>query len=190
MLPVIPSDTTADNSDSIAANIAIVNAGKIISLIRENEIVGIVKLGRPALIVYKSPIVLTGNLKIATKNVVTSIAIKEPGIFLDTFGQTIWISMASSPRKSFTWPTTIPIAIPSVNPIVIVLGINLIKSPKWNNPIRINITPAIRVATVNPAIPCSAIIPYIITTKAAVGPPIWTLLPPKNEIKKPAIIAV
>jgi len=28
------------------------------------------------------------------------------------------------------------------------------------------------------------------TTKAPVGPPICTLLPPKNEIRKPAIIAV
>ena len=102
LLPVIPSDTTADNSDSIAANIAIVNAGKIISLISENEIVGIVKLGSPALIVYRSPIVLTGNLKIATKNVVTSIAIKEPGIFLDTFGQNIWISIASNPIAKVT----------------------------------------------------------------------------------------
>ena len=50
-------------------------------------VVGTVKLGSPALIVYRSPIVFTGNLKIATKNVVTSIAIKEPGIFLETFGQ-------------------------------------------------------------------------------------------------------
>ena len=102
LLPVIPSDTTADSNDSIAANIAIVNAGNIISLTSENEIVGIVKLGSPALIVYKSPIVFTGNLKIATINVVTNIAIKEPGIFLDTLCQNTWINIASNPIAKVT----------------------------------------------------------------------------------------
>ena len=64
-------------------------AGNIISRTNENDNTGIEKPGRPALIVYKSPIVLTGSLNIATNSVVTIIATKEPGIFLDTFDQKI-----------------------------------------------------------------------------------------------------
>ena len=61
-------------------------AGNIISRTNENDNTGIEKLGSPALIVYKSPIVLTGNFKVATNSVVTKIATSDPGIFFDTFG--------------------------------------------------------------------------------------------------------
>ena len=53
-----------------------------------------------------------------------------------------------------------------------------------------SIIPASIVATISPSVPYSATIPYMMTTNAAVGPPICTRLPPKNEMKKPAIIAV
>ena len=43
---------------------------------------------------------------------------------------------------------------------------------------------------INPLKPCCAITLKITTTNAPVGPPIWTLEPPKNEIKKPATTAV
>ena len=50
--------------------------------------------------------------------------------------------------------------------------------------------PAIIVATNSPSYPYFCIMLNTIITKAPVGPPIWTLLPPRKEIKKPAIIAV
>ena len=46
------------------------------------------------------------------------------------------------------------------------------------------------VATISPDSPNCWIIPYTMTMNAPVGPPICTLLPPNNEIKKPATIAV
>ncbi len=66
----------------------------------------------------------------------------------------------------------------------------LIKEPNFNNPKITSIIPAINVAITSPSMPYFSMMPYIITTKAPVGPPIWTLLPPKNEIKNPAIMAV
>ena len=89
LLPIIPSETTAESRDSIAASIAIVKAGNIISRTKENDNDGIEKLGSPDLIVYKSPIVFTGNLQYATKSVVTKIATNDPGIFFEIFCQKI-----------------------------------------------------------------------------------------------------
>ena len=79
--PIIPSETTHDKSDSIEASIAIVNAGRIISLTRPKLNSGTEKVGKPALISYKSPIVATLSLKHCTIIVVTIIAMSEPGIF-------------------------------------------------------------------------------------------------------------
>ena len=50
--------------------------------------------------------------------------------------------------------------------------------------------PAMIVASSRPSNPYCSITPYTTTMKAPVGPPIWTLLPPSNEIKKPATMAV
>ena len=47
-----------------------------------------------------------------------------------------------------------------------------------------------KVATIRPLVPYWAMMPYIMTTKAAVGPPICTRLPPRKEMKNPAIMAV
>ena len=79
------------------AKIAIVNAGEISSFTSANESCGAANFGKPALIVYRSPIVATGSLPSWTISVVTRIAIRLPGIFADTFGQKIWISSASIP---------------------------------------------------------------------------------------------
>ncbi len=46
------------------------------------------------------------------------------------------------------------------------------------------------VATARPSIPKLCIIPYTITIKAPVGPPICTELPPKKDTINPPIIAV
>ena len=54
----------------------------------------------------------------------------------------------------------------------------------------IRMIPAIIVATIRPSIPFCATIPATIVANAAVGPAIWTLLPPRNEITNPANIAV
>ena len=52
------------------------------------------------------------------------------------------------------------------------------------------IIPAKKVAITKPFIPNCCTIPYTITMKAPVGPPICTLLPPNTEISNPAIMAV
>ena len=74
-----------------------------------------------------------------------------------------------NPKKDFTCPTTIVTAIPAVKPVVIVYGMNLIRLPNFNNPIRIRIIPARIVATIKPFIPFFATIPATIVAKAAVG---------------------
>ena len=50
--------------------------------------------------------------------------------------------------------------------------------------------PAIIVAITSPEYPNFWTTPNTITANAPVGPPIWTRLPPKNEIQNPATIAV
>ena len=55
--------------------------------------------------------------------------------------------MAVSPKKSFSCPITIVTAIPEVNPVVIVNGMNLIRLPKWHSPIRTRKIPARIVAS-------------------------------------------
>ena len=95
-----------------------------------------------------------------------------------------------SPKKSLICPMAIVTAIPAVKPVVMVYGINLIRFPNFKNPIIIRIIPAIIVAITSPCIPFSATIPATIVANAAVGPAICTRLPPKNDITKPANIAV
>ena len=95
-----------------------------------------------------------------------------------------------SPQKSLIWPIRSVTAIPAVNPVVIVYGMNLIRLPIRRKPMMTSRIPAIMVATASPSIPLSATIPATIVAKAAVGPAICTLLPPRKEITKPATIAV
>ena len=96
----------------------------------------------------------------------------------------------ASPIKSLICPITIVTAIPAVKPVVIVKGINLIMLPRCRSPMATRIIPASTVAIISPSIPFRATIPATIEANAAVGPAICTLLPPKKEIMKPAIIAV
>ena len=65
-----------------------------------------------------------------------------------------------------------------------------IRLPSFKTPIRIRMMPAMTVARASPPMPCSATIPATMVAKAAVGPAICTRLPPKKEIRKPAIMAV
>ncbi len=81
-------------------------------------------------------------------------------------------------------------AMPAVKPTVTGYGTNLITEPRRANPMRISSTPAIIVATASPSYPCCWTMPYTITMKAPVGPPICTRLPPKAEMRKPATTAV
>ena len=85
---------------------------------------------------------------------------------------------------------TMVTAIPDVKPVVMVYGINLIRLPKRQIPIRIRNTPARTVAITRPSIPSLATIPATMVANAAVGPAICTLLPPNAEITNPATIAV
>ena len=62
--------------------------------------------------------------------------------------------------------------------------------PIRSTPIRISRIPASTVATARPSIPLRATIPATMEAKAAVGPAIWTLLPPRAEIRNPATMAV
>jgi hypothetical protein len=63
-------------------------------------------------------------------------------------------------------------------------------SPSLASAITTSRQPASSVATARPAYPNSATTPATTTTKAPVGPPIWTRLPPKVEISRPATMAV
>ena len=65
-----------------------------------------------------------------------------------------------------------------------------IRLPSLSTPIRIRMTPAMTVARASPPMPCCATMPATMVAKAAVGPAICTQLPPKKEIRKPAMMAV
>ena len=77
-----------------------------------------------------------------------------------------------NPKKSFISDENIISAMPLVKPIINGCGINLIIAPSLANHIIISITPAMKVAMIKPLIPYCCTIPYTITMKAPVGPPI------------------
>ena len=66
----------------------------------------------------------------------------------------------------------------------------MIMLPMCSRPIKISMTPARTVATARPSKPFFATMPATMEAKAAVGPAIWTLLPPKKEMMNPATMAV
>ena len=84
---IILSATTQDNNDSIAANIAIVKPSGKAFLTVVKLMCAVWKTGSLLLIVYRSPIVLTFNPINLTNNILTIIAISEPGIFSLIRGQ-------------------------------------------------------------------------------------------------------
>ena len=62
--------------------------------------------------------------------------------------------------------------------------------PSLKAPMSISSMPAMMVASIRPSIPFFATIPATMVAKAAVGPAICTRLPPRNEMMKPATMAV
>ena len=66
----------------------------------------------------------------------------------------------------------------------------LIMLPMRSRPMMMSRMPARMVATARPSMPLRATIPATMVAKAAVGPAICTLLPPRAEIKNPATMAV
>jgi len=62
--------------------------------------------------------------------------------------------------------------------------------PSFSTPMSMRIIPAITVASASPSRPFLATIPATMVANAAVGPAIWTELPPRSETRKPAMIAV
>ncbi len=80
-------------------------------------------------------------------------------------------------------------AMPLVNPMTTGRGMKRTTDPVPVTPRMISRTPAIIVHMNRPEIPCSATMPETTTTKAPVGPPIWTRDPPSAEIRNPVTIA-
>ena len=85
---------------------------------------------------------------------------------------------------------TIVTAMPKVKPAVIVPGMYLSSLPKRQKPITISRMPAMTVERISPSMPFAATMPATIVANAAVGPAIWTRLPPSSDTRNPATIAV
>ena len=66
----------------------------------------------------------------------------------------------------------------------------MIMLPMRSRPMTMSRMPARIVATARPSMPLRATMPATMVAKAAVGPAICTLLPPRAEIKNPATMAV
>ncbi|OPZ75571.1 MAG: hypothetical protein BWY82_00205 [Verrucomicrobia bacterium ADurb.Bin474] len=94
------------------------------------------------------------------------------------------------PRMSAACVAMIETAMPVVKPLVTGQGIYLMRVPIRVSPISMRMIPAMMVAIIRPLYPCFSTISSTIGMKAAVGPPIWTRLPPSAAIRKPANIAV
>lgn len=67
---------------------------------------------------------------------------------------------------------------------------NRIRPPRRRKPMMTRMRPARMVAVASPSIPFFMTIPATMVAKAAVGPAICTLLPPKKEMTNPAMMAV
>ena len=94
------------------------------------------------------------------------------------------------PSRSPNWVVAMIRAIPVVKPTVSGNGTNFTNPPRRSSPITTSMTPASSVATASPSYPYFWTIPYTMTMKAPVGPPICTLVPPRAETRKPATMAV
>lgn len=96
--PIMPSDTTADSSDSIPASSAIVNAGLARLASRGSVTSGSAGRGSPASITpNRLPIVSTGRWNSCTIAVVTTRATSVPGIRLSKRRHTTMIANVSVP---------------------------------------------------------------------------------------------
>lgn len=81
-------------------------------------------------------------------------------------------------------------AMPLVKPTTKGWGMKRSSEPNFSKPNIIMKTPARMVEIISPSRPYCATTPAMMTTKAPVGPPICTRLPPNSEIRNPAMMAV
>ena len=95
-----------------------------------------------------------------------------------------------SPSRSRICVLAIRIAIPLVKPTTTGRGMNRTADPIPVTPSATSSPPAISVHMNRPSTPCAATMPATMTTKAPVGPPIWTRDPPSAEMIVPATMAV
>ena len=96
----------------------------------------------------------------------------------------------ASPSASLICVDAMRMAMPLVKPIRIGRGMNLTAVPRPVTARPTSSTPAIIVTISSPERPCCAMMPATMTTKAPVGPPIWTREPPSAETSSPPTIAV
>ena len=78
------------------------------------------------------------------------------------------------PRKSLIWVEAMSRAMPLVKPMVTGRGMNLTAEPRPVTPMMSSRTPAMTPTRARPPMPNLATIPATMTTKAPVGPPIWS----------------
>ena len=102
----------------------------------------------------------------------------------------LFVQVLLDPRKLAICPVKMVMAIPVVNPMVTGRGMYLIKEPSLKTPIKTKMIPAIKPATSRFSYPYVMTIPKRMGMNAPVGPPIWNLEPPNNEIRIPAIMVV
>ena len=94
------------------------------------------------------------------------------------------------PSRSLSWPITMVTAMPAVNPVVMVWGTKRMSVPRRSAPMMMSSAPAMTVAAMSPSMPSVATMPATMVANAAVGPEIWTGLPPSSAMTKPATMAV
>ncbi len=104
--PIMPSATTADSRDSIAASSAIVNAGPASDATSGSVTCGSEGCGRPAWIApNRRAIVSTGRWKSWTSTVVTMSATNGPGMRRSSLGHTrmiVKVATATTSAHGFT----------------------------------------------------------------------------------------
>ena len=93
------------------------------------------------------------------------------------------------PKKSRICVLAMRTPMPLVKPMTTGRGMYLTAVPRPVMPSRIRMMPASSVHMNSPSRPWAATMPETTTTKAPVGPPIWTREPPSAEMVKPATTA-
>ena len=97
---IMPSATTQESRDSIAASTAMVNAFGTAAFTVSKVTDGRWKDGSALLMVYRFPMVDTFNGRNCTINIPAMTAIRDPGIFLKTIGDTIRIARLTAPTST------------------------------------------------------------------------------------------
>ena len=97
---IMESATTHDSSDSMAARMAMVMPLANSSRNKSRLSWGNCSVGRPASMVYRSPMVLTCRPNADTMAAPTITATSEPGMRLDTFGHSIRMARHTTPTST------------------------------------------------------------------------------------------